>query len=79
MTTLEQNQKPVAWIYSDAKGNNPVPVYAAPLVREWVGLTQDEILTIGKELGLKCRLGGNPNIDLDYAKVIEATLKAKNT
>jgi hypothetical protein len=46
---------------------------------EWVGLTDDEIFAIGKELGLKCSLGGNPNIDIDYAKAIEAKLKEKNT
>jgi hypothetical protein len=43
-----------------------------------VGLTQDEVLAIGKELGLKCRLGGNTNIDFDYAEAIEAKLKGKN-
>ena len=48
-------------------------------VREWIGLTQEEILAIGKELGMKCRLGGNPNIDLDYAAAIEAALKEKNS
>ena len=47
--------------------------------RDWIGLTDDEIFAIGKELGLKCRLGGNPNIDIDYAKAIEAKLKEKNT
>jgi hypothetical protein len=46
--------------------------------REWVGLTDAEVLAIGKELGLKCKMGGNPNIDFDYAKAIEAALKAKN-
>jgi hypothetical protein len=47
--------------------------------REWVGLTDDEILAIGQELGLKCKLAGNPNIDFDYARAIEAKLKDKNT
>jgi hypothetical protein len=45
----------------------------------WVGLTDDEIFAIGKELGLKCSLGGNLNIDIDYAKAIGAKLKEKNT
>jgi hypothetical protein len=45
----------------------------------WVGLTDDEIFAIGKELGLKCSLGGNLNIDIDYAKSIGAKLKEKNT
>jgi hypothetical protein len=47
--------------------------------REWVGLTDDEIFAIGKELGLKCSLGGNPNIDIDYARAIEQPSKEKNT
>lgn len=47
--------------------------------REWVGLTKDEIIAIGKELGLKCRLGGNPNIDIDYAEAIETKLRELNT
>ena len=55
------------------------PLYAAPPRREWVGLTDDEILAIGQELGLKCKLAGNPNIDFDYARAIEAKLKEKNT
>ena len=55
------------------------PLYATPPQRTWVGLTQDEVLAIGKELGLKCKLGGNPNIDFDYAEAIEAKLKEKNT
>jgi hypothetical protein len=28
---------------------------------------------------LKCKLGGNPNIDFDYARAIEAKLREKNT
>jgi chromosome segregation ATPase len=35
-------------------------------------LTDEQIYVIGKELGLKCRLGGNTNIDIDYARAIEA-------
>ena len=35
-------------------------------------MTDEEILAIGKELGKKCRLGGNPNIDFDYARAIES-------
>lgn len=47
--------------------------------RPWVGLTDEEIMAIGKELGMKCKLGGNPNIDFDYARAIEELLKEKNT
>jgi hypothetical protein len=53
-------------------------VSATVAKREWVGLTEEEVLAIGRELGLKCRLGGNPNIDIDYAQAIEAKLKEKN-
>lgn len=56
-----------------------IPLYLAPPQRQWVGLTDEEILSIGKELGMKCRLGGNPNIDFDYAHAIEAKLREKNT
>jgi hypothetical protein len=82
MTTLEQaaiKQEPVAWQEIEcpccgdlARAFPPQPP------REWVGLTDAVVLAIGKELGLKCKLGGNPNIDFDYAKAIEAALKAKN-
>ena len=37
-----------------------------------IPMTDDQILAVGKELGKKCRLGGNPNIDFDYARAIEA-------
>lgn len=48
---------------------------AQPAQRE--PLTYEEIAAIGKELGLKCRLGGNPNIDFDYARAIEAAHNIK--
>ena len=53
-------------------------VYPSPQ-RTWGDLTEEQIFAIGKELGLKCRLGGNPNIDIDYARAIEAKLKELNT
>ena len=46
--------------------------------RQWQSLTDGEIMSIGRHLGLQCRLGGNPNIDFDYARMIEAKLKEKN-
>ena len=49
-----------------------IALYDRPQAREWVGLTDEEIMAIGRELGLKCRLGGNSNIDFDYARAIEA-------
>lgn len=44
-------------------------LYAAPPKRK--PLTDDEIMQIGRELGKRCRLGGNPSIDFDYARAIE--------
>jgi hypothetical protein len=87
-------QEPVAWmcygepyavkqmrlsINGGGEHPNQVPLYTTPQQRSWVGLTQDEVLTIGRQLGLKCKLGGNANIDFDYADSIEAKLKEKNT
>jgi len=34
-------------------------------------MTDEEILAVGREIGKKCRLGGNPNVDFDYAREIE--------
>ena len=67
---LEQpSQKPVAWMYSDAEGNNPVPVYAAPLVREWVGLTDEEMAEVAN----------TAETYTESVKLTEAKLKEKNT
>jgi len=49
-----------------------------PSKREWQGLTVGEVLAIGKELGVKCKLGGNSEIDFDYARAIETKLREKN-
>jgi hypothetical protein len=59
--------------WADAEWNAPPPR------QPWVGLTDEQIMAIGRELGIKCRLGGNSNIDFDYARAIEAELKEKNT
>lgn len=45
-------------------------LYTSPPQRE--PLTEAQIFAIGKQLGLQCRLGGNPSIDIDYARAIEA-------
>jgi hypothetical protein len=60
--------------------NNPrwqkiAPLYTAPQPRR--RLTDEEILAIGRELGMKCRLGGNPNIDFDYARAVETAIWSK--
>jgi hypothetical protein len=88
-------QEPVAWICYGAPGKRDIDfeeadidklpigtlLYTSPPAaqRQWVGLSDEEVVSIGKELGLKCKLGGNPNIDFDYAEAIEAKLKQKNT
>jgi hypothetical protein len=46
------------------------PLYLAAPPR--TALTDEQILAIGRELGVRCKLGGNPNIDFDYARAIEA-------
>lgn len=83
-TSQESRQvEPVAWMSSDeslcrlgysefrriCEGPWNIPVYTAPPKRE--PLTIDQVMSIGRELGMQCRLGGNPNIDIDYARAIE--------
>ena len=71
------NQEPVAWM-STVKDDSafdkfrfaqsdmyPTPVYTAPPKREWVGLTDEEIVACGW-------------CDLKFARNIEAKLKEKN-
>jgi hypothetical protein len=83
-TTEESSAvKPAAPVQEPDHGDELTIAYMSGLhdgkqKREWVGLTRDEVLSIGKELGLKCKLGGNANIDFDYAEAIEAKLKEKN-
>jgi len=53
-------------------------------IMEWVCLTGGEILEIAcrlsqrRELGKTYKLGGNLDIDFDFARAIEAKLKEKN-
>lgn len=54
----------------------PVPLY---MHREWVGLTDAEVLEIGKELAKTLVYRKNPNIDFDYARAISNKLKEKNS
>lgn len=54
----------------------PIPLYTSPISKEWVGLSDDEVLEISKKLS---KTLPNKNIDFDYAKAIEAKLKQLNT
>ena len=62
--------------YPNTLSDGVYSLYTAPPKRQ--PLTDEQIMEIGKELGAKCRLGGNPNIDFDYARAIEAKLKEFN-
>lgn len=70
-------QEPVAWwdkklgVFDEKHFDHLQPLYTSPPAQR-KPLTDEQIIAIGKELGLKCRLGGNPNIDFDYARAIEA-------
>ena len=91
----QPDQEPVAYVSSwkDEKGyvmqgyNREIStclmsgtaLYLAPQKTEWVELANEDIYAIGKHLGKACRLGGNPHIDIDYARAIEAKLKELNT
>jgi hypothetical protein len=87
-TTKQEQGEPFGYWFSDDpavvayagsgffKGSKPpndavniIPLYTTPQRKP---LTDEQIFAIGKELGLKCRLGGNTNIDIDYARAIEA-------
>ena len=82
---LEQEQEPVAWMYSDAQGRTTLvksnvapyedatPLYAEPPKREWVGLTDVEI---GDAL-IDLPVFGNGYF-LRIARAIESKLKDKN-
>ncbi len=82
-TSPPAQQEPVAWmdrygeLYKSVEQVLPTdtPLYTAPPQRK--PLTDEQLQEIGKELGLKCRLGGNPNIDFDYARAIEAAHNIK--
>ena len=77
------NDKDAQWRLTNDCSWPAEPIYTTPQAsvneapkRPWVGLTDDEILAIGKELGMKCRLGGNQNIDFDYARANEHTVRS---
>jgi len=72
-----RKQEPVGWI--DSKGNmictkineSCKPLYTTPQQRTWVGLTDEEVISLMKQF---------PNhLTRDIAQAIEAKLKEKNT
>jgi hypothetical protein len=79
MVTLNQpKQEPVAWMLpeygdvlpasqADGTGIYNIPLYTAPPRKEWVGLTDDEILECQK-----------PGLSDDVYKLIEAKLRERN-
>jgi hypothetical protein len=63
-------EDPEQFFDSSAKGDYEwSPLYTPP---PRTALGDEQILAIGRELGVRCKLGGNPNIDFDYARAIEA-------
>lgn len=54
-------------------GEDRVPIYTAPLKREWVGLTPEEIL----DLFDRNNVYGSKWIE--FARTVEAKLKERNT
>ncbi len=83
----ELEQEPVAWMLpdygdvlsaseADGTGIYNIPLYTAPPKREWVGLTDEEILSAAKEVPITCIR--QRDYDLHFAPIIEAKLKEKN-
>jgi len=78
----DPNQEPVAWMHISAVGNvyfrkkpqdavfNPQPLYTAPPKKEWVGMTNDELLDIADMVYAD---------DLELLQNIQAKLKERNT
>ena len=77
-----------AWMWSDyskaiaAVANIPtltlIPLYAAPPKREWQGLTNEEIETIGDKVANEQLVGPVSNFRVRFARAIEAKLKELN-
>ena len=55
-------------------GNYILPLYTAPLKREWIGLTMDEVYDIAANDEIDWPAGGHQT----FASLIEAKLKEKN-
>ena len=63
------------WVSRQQPAKNGVPLYTAPPQREWVGLTDEEILEEYRQ-----SYGDDGNLtDVYFAHAIEAKLKEKNS
>jgi hypothetical protein len=96
---LETEQEPVAWRYKypdgvwqfsngeRVNGSDPIksqPLYTAPPKKEWVGLTEEEIISIGNTANLKAKATSkgiiiHPEGIKKFYQTIEAKLKERNT
>ena len=54
--------------------SDDTPLYTTPPQRTWVGLTDEEILSISADCAAT-----HQHMDIQFARAIEAALKAKNT
>jgi len=54
--------------------SDDTPLYTTPPQRTWVGLTDDEILSISAECA-----ASHQHMDIHFARAIEAKLRSKNT
>jgi hypothetical protein len=89
----QPEQEPVAWGMPNADGlildvicseeharepgNYTIPLYTAPPKREWVGLTDTEIIDISRTTSV---YGSDNHYEvLEFVASIEAKLKEKNT
>jgi hypothetical protein len=92
----KHEKEPVAWANSsdlqnfDMKVrtgpdlNHTVPLYTSPPKREWVGLTDEEVVGIGNASGLKAKPTStgiiiHPDGIKNFFQAIEAKLREKNT
>lgn len=88
----QPEQEPAAWMsqggdvsrsrkhFKEMGFTNLIPLYTTPPQREWVGLTDEEVvglyLTIGGDR--EWAIGGMGDV-VPFARAIEAKLKEKNT
>lgn len=85
----DKEQKPAAWMYTDAQGKtvivesdvqpyeDAVPLYTSPPTQKpWVWLTDDEVSKlIDNEIGFNSCCGW----EHEYTRAVEAKINEKNT